>query len=288
MPPPLSLWVPLPSSNPCQSTSGSFKLPIHMSGPLDDLPLWGLLAATVALVLGSIEAGFRIGRFRRRRSDDEKEPPVGAIVGATLALFGFVLAFTFGMAASRFDARRHILVEEANSISTTYLRAGMLPDGRGAQVRRLLKEYVDERLAAARTRDLKRVLSRSDELHQALWYEAEAVGRQHTDSITVGLFVQSLNETIDLHSERILVTLQSRIPAVLWGTIALVTVMTMAGVGYLTGLSRSTRPLANLVLAFTFSSVIYLIADLDRPGAGVMEVSNQAMQDARNMMNRIR
>lgn len=258
-----------------------------MPGPLDTLPLWGLLAATVAVVLGSIEVGFRIGRYRRRRSEDEKEPPVGAIVGATLALLGFVLAFTFGVAASRFDARRHILVEEANSISTTYLRAGLLPDGRGGPVRQLLREYVDERLEAARTLDVDRVLSRSDELHQALWTEAESLGRRHPESIVVGLFIHSLNETIDLHAERILVTLQSRIPAVLWAVISLVTVLTMSGVGYLTGLSRSTRPLANIVLAVTFSSIIYLVADLDRPGAGLMEVSNRAMVDARSMMDRI-
>src|SRR4051812_10427232 len=100
-------------------------------GPLDALPLWALFAATIVVVLLSIEAGHRLGQFRRRHSEDEKEAPVGAIVGATLALLGFVLAFTFGVAASRFDARRQIVVEEANAVGTTFLRAGLLPDGRG-------------------------------------------------------------------------------------------------------------------------------------------------------------
>src|SRR5690348_10734501 len=98
-----------------------------VSGPLDHLPLWGLFGATVAVVLLSIEGGYRLGQSRRRRSEDEKEGPVGAIVGATLGLLGFILAFTFGLAASRFDARRQIVVEEANDIGTTYLRAGLLP-----------------------------------------------------------------------------------------------------------------------------------------------------------------
>src|ERR1700674_5727591 len=112
-----------------------------ISGPMDYLPLWGLFAATVFVVGLSIEAGYRLGPPQRRASAEEKEAPVGAIVGATLGLLSFILAFTFGMAASRFDARRQIVVEEANAIGTTYLRAGLLPDGRGVKARKVLREY---------------------------------------------------------------------------------------------------------------------------------------------------
>ncbi len=186
-----------------------------ISGPLYHLPLWGLFAATVVVVLLSIEAGYGIGRCRRRNSEDEKEAPVGAIVGATLGLLAFVLAFTFGLAASRFDARRQIVVEEANAIGTTYLRAGLLPDNRGVKIRKLLGEYVDARLEAVQTGNIEQALRQSEELHRQLWSDAEGAGQQHPDSIVVGLFIQSLNETIDVHSKRILVGLQNRLPNVL-------------------------------------------------------------------------
>ena len=190
-----------------------------MSGPMDALPLWGLFGATVVIALLSIEAGYRIGEYRRRHSEEEKEGPVGAIVAATLGLLGFVLAFTFGLAASRFDARRQIVVEEANAIGTTYLRAGLLPDDRGVKIRKLLREYTDARLEAVETGNIDKVLQRSDELHRELWKEAEAVGKQHPNSIVVGLFIQSLNDTIDIHAKRILVSLQSRVPGVFWGAL---------------------------------------------------------------------
>src|SRR5271165_5160231 len=131
------------------------------SGPLDAVPLWGLFGATVVIVLLSIEGGYWLGWYRRRRSEEEKEGPVGAIVAATLGLLAFVLAFTFGLAASRFDARRQIVVEDANAIGTTYLRAGLLPNGRGVKIRKLLREYVDARLEAAETGDVEKVLQRS-------------------------------------------------------------------------------------------------------------------------------
>jgi Protein of unknown function (DUF4239) len=255
-----------------------------MSRMMDALSLWGLFAATVVAVLLSIEAGYQLGHYRRRSSGDEKEAPVGAIVAATLALLGFILAFTFGMAASRFDARRQVVVEEANAIGTTYLRAGLLPDGRAAKIRGLLTEYVDVRLKAAQTGNIDEALRRSDELHRQLWKEAEAVGQQHPNSIVVGLFIQALNETIDVHAKRILVAVESRVPGALWGTLYLITILTMTGVGYYEGLANSRRSPAILVLVSTFSAIIMLVVDLDRPSEGLLQVSQQAMVDVRNMM----
>jgi len=252
---------------------------------LDWLPLWGVFGVTVAIVLIAIEIGYRVGKARRRRSPDELEAPVGAIVAAALGLLGLILAFTFGLAASRFDARRQMVVEEANAIGTTYLRAGLLPGGRGVPIRKLLAEYVDVRLEVIQTGDIALALRRSGELQQQLWHEAETVGLAHPDSIVVGLFIQSLNETIDVHSKRVLVGLRSRLPGVLWMTLYLVTTLTMAGVGYHEGLSRSKRSVAIAVLVLAFAIIIMLVADLDRPQEGLLTVGQQAMSELRGMMN---
>ena len=73
---------------------------MHYVGPLDLLPIWGVFLATVAVVLLAVEGGFRLDQYRRRRSEQEDKPPVGEMVAATLALLAFMLAFTFGLAAS--------------------------------------------------------------------------------------------------------------------------------------------------------------------------------------------
>lgn len=101
---------------------------MYGSEPLDVIPLWGLLCLTVGLVLAAVEVGFRIGRWRGQRSEHEQETPVGAIVAAILGLLAFLLAFTFGMAASRYELRRELVLDEANAVGTTYLRAGMVPE----------------------------------------------------------------------------------------------------------------------------------------------------------------
>ena len=82
---------------------------------IDALPLWGLFIAILGVVLLSVECGYRLGKFRFSRREQEKEAPVGTMVGATLGLLAFILAFTFGWASSRFDNRRQLLLDEANA-----------------------------------------------------------------------------------------------------------------------------------------------------------------------------
>src|ERR1051326_822352 len=101
---------------------------MQSNGILDAFPLWAVFIVILLIVLLSVEFGYRLGKYRRSRHETEKEAPLGTMVGATLGLLAFILAFTFGLAASRFDNRRQLLLDEANAIGTTYLRAGMLPE----------------------------------------------------------------------------------------------------------------------------------------------------------------
>jgi hypothetical protein len=128
-------------------------------------------------------------------------------------------------------------------------------------------------------------LQRSDELHRQLWKEAETVGREHPNSIVVGLFIQSLNEMIDFHAKRLQVAVRNRIPGDLWVTLYVVTILTMSGVGYHGGLTKSRRSPTIVVLVIAFSTIMLLVADLDRPQEGFLRVSQQPMTDLRNAMN---
>lgn len=251
----------------------------------DFVPLWLLFAATIAVVLISIEAGYRLGRYRRGRAEDEREAPVGGIIAATVGLLAFVLAFTFGLAASRFDDRRKIVLEEVGAIRTTYLRAGFLPAPHDATVRKLLTDYVDARLEAVHRNDARRVLQRSEEIHRLLWREAEATEAKEPETVATELFSESLNEMINIHFERVMVSLGNRLPGLLWVILYLVTMLSMAGVGYHEGLTNSRRSPAIIALVLSFSAIIALIADLDRPREGFMTVSPQPMIDLKRMMD---
>jgi hypothetical protein len=254
------------------------------SAPLDALPLWALFVSILAIVLLSVECGYRLGKYRRSRHEQEKEAPLGTMVGATLGLLAFILAFTFGLAAARFDSRRQVLLDEANAIGTTYLRAGMLPE-RGEQIRGLLREYVGARLEAVRSGNVAEGIRRSEEIQQKVWSEAEALGQKNASSIVVGMFVQSLNQMIDLHAARLQAGLRSRIPGAIWLGLFAVAALSLAAMGYHAGLSGTRRSLAIVAVAVTFAVVIELIADLDRPQQGILRVSQQALLDVQRAMN---
>jgi len=257
----------------------------NVTTPLDILPLWGLFVATMAAVLLSVEAGYRFGKYRLRLGAGEKEGPVGAMVAATLALLAFLLTFTFGMAANRFEARRQAVLEESNAIGTTWLRAGLLAEPHRTEVRKLLREYVEVRIAAVENNRVEPAIARSEAIHAELWSHAAAAADSDSKSIIVGLFIQSLNETIDLHTVRINAGLRSRIPMVIWGGLFAVTALAMLVTGYQEGLASAARTPAILALVLAFSGVIVLIADLDRPHEGLLRVSQQLLMDVQRGMN---
>jgi hypothetical protein len=256
--------------------------------PLDAIPLWGLGLTACVVAWCALEVGFRLGRWRCAHATDEKDGPVGAMVGAILALLAFMVAFTFGLAATRYDARRHVVLDEANAIGTTNLRARLLPEPQRTEVARLLRDYVDVRLHAVMdhksAQAMTEAIARSDQLHEALWSQATAAAEKSPSPIT-GLFVQSLNEMIDLHAKRLLVGTRSRIPPVIWAELSLLAVLGIASMGYQAGLSEARRSPAMLGLVFAFASVLLLIADLDQPTEGTLTTSQEAMLDLQRAMN---
>lgn len=251
---------------------------------IDRLNSWMLLTATVAIVLASLEAGYRLGVFRHRRSDSEKETPVGEVVAATLGLLAFLLAFTFGFAASRFESRKELVIQEANAVGTAWLRAGLLPAPESAESRNLYRDYVAARLEGVQTGDLASVIRQSEELHLRLWKHAENAAGKQDSMVRTGLYIQALNEVIDLHTERIAMGTQNRIPAVIWIALFAETVLAMGAMGYHAGLTGTSRSLVAFSIALAFSGVIVLIADLDNPAMGMIRTGQQALVDVQKMM----
>ena len=247
------------------------------SGIIDALPLSGLGLITVAIVLLSIELGWRLGNRNRQRFEKEKEAPIGAVVGASLGLLAFLLAFTFGMAGTRYDTRRGVVLQESNAIGTTYLRADFLPEPQRTETQNLLREYAALRVQGAATIMSPEGMATTTALHDRLWAIAATVDKE-IDPIMIGLYIQSLNETIDLDAVRV-TALRNQVPDIIWYALYLITIFTMAEIGYQFGLSGTRSWTVTILLALVFTAVILLIADLDRPQQGLLQVSQQALLD---------
>jgi len=252
--------------------------------PLDLIPLWCFFLIVLVIGMLSVEIGYRIGKIRHKRAPDEKDAPVAAMVASIFGLLAFMLAFTFSMAASRFDARRQAVLQEANAIGTTWLRARLLPEPQRSEITELLRRYTELRSQKITRESVTNLISESEKLHEQLWTQGAAVAEKDSGSIITGLFLQSLNETIDLHSTRVFAGLMSRIPFTIWLALFSLNVLGMASAGYQTGHSATRRSPEMVILTLAFASVLSLNVDLDRAHEGLLHVNHQPLVNLNDTM----
>lgn len=247
----------------------------------DGFPLTGILIATLIVVLSAIEVGYRTGRWRLGKlgGKNESEAQLSAMTGAHLALLAFIMAFSFNMAAGHFQERRGLIQEDANAVGTAYLRASLIQAPEAATIQALLVEYTVERARVTSMEDADRLLRRSDELQAEMWKEAKALTQRQTPNVLHSLLIQSLNEVFDVHEERVAAGLKHRVPYSLWLSLSALLTLAMLGIGYFSGLKGQRNPIASTGLALSFSLVLLLIADLDRPTGGMVRADQSAMSD---------
>jgi hypothetical protein len=202
---------------------------------------------------------------------------------------GVLLAFTLSMSISRHETRRQLVLEEANSIGTTYLRAKLLPAPDATDAAQLLRQYVTNRIgffsAGIDQARLEADNAEAVQLQSQLWAIAQAASAQDNRSISIGLFVQALNDTIDLQATR-LAAFQNRVPeTVIWLLLA-VAVATVGVVGYNNGLGNRRHAFGALTLIVLITIIIWVIIDIDRPRRGLIQVSQQSMIDLRDFITR--
>lgn len=251
---------------------------------LGTVPLWGIFVLQVLVTLGAIEAGQWLGARRARKPENERESEaaVSASAGAVLALLAFVLALTFGAAASRFDLRRDALMGDVNAIQTTYMRAGLVPEPYRTLTKSLLRDYVEVRLnmgdVYGDTEQLRALRARTNAITNMVWAQAEGLAAKDTNDINA-LFSEGITDMVEYQNKRIAFGANFRIPTFVWEILVLSSCISMFIMGFQFGLSGKRSFPAQLALVLTFALVVQLIYDLDSPGKGFIHLNQQPMID---------
>ena len=238
-----------------------------------------LFGVSTILFLLIVEVGYRIARKRQTSIDEATKAWFTAIYSAILAMLGLLLGFSYSMAQQRFEARKQLVVEEANAIGTTYLRAQWLPEPYRGDVTKLLRQYVDARLPKdLESRNIDELVQNvsvlSERLLDQLWVHAVEVAKKNPTPV-VSLFLSALNETIDLHAKR-LAQFQNRVPESVLLLLYLFTSVAMLITGYGSGLRPQRIVLPIVAMVLLVSTALYVIVDLERP-QGLITVSQESM-----------
>jgi hypothetical protein len=255
------------------------------------IPVWLLFLSVAAGTSCAIEAGYRLGVIAHRQSKEEKESPVAAVSSTTLGLLAFILAFTFAIVTDRYDAKRRLVGEEANALRTVYLRSEFLPETDRERAATLLRRYVDLKITGAK--ELVEGDAALEErriawlrIERQLWDMAVANARQDMNSDVAALYVESLNDLVDAEAMRVATAWHARIPGVIWSVFFVITALAMLGFGYHMAIAGSRRTKTAFILILSFSLMIALIADLDRPQSGFLSVSQRPLIELQMLMER--
>src|SRR4051812_34055265 len=165
-----------------------------------------ILAALFAAMHALQEWGRRLGERDRRLDPGNDRSGQGATEGAVFGLLSLFLAFTFSGAGARFDARRQLIVEEANDIGTAWLRIDLLPAGRQPEIRDLFRRYTDARLDTYRllpdVQAAKAARARSQALQQQIWSKSVTAARATGQAPPSMLLLPALNDMLDITTTR--------------------------------------------------------------------------------------
>ena len=260
------------------------SLPVGLFDGIPMLPLYIGMSFTLLL---SFEIGYQLSTYTKR-NDKEGFTTTGPMVGGLLGMLAFVLAFTFSMAAEQHNLRKKHVLDEANIIGTAYLRADLAGDRDTIKIKKLLKEYVDSRVYAMKMGDvtiIKRAIKRSLEIQELLWNQVVSAAKREP-SLTIGLLVQSINDIIDSHQNRITAGIYNRIPSSVWVVLLVISSLTMMTMGAQAKLGKSRSLVAVIPLIMAFSALTTIVLDLDRPQEGLITVGQEALIDLQESINR--
>lgn len=247
-----------------------------------------LVAILLVFMLVLTYLGWKVGLKRIKTNPESEAGASGATIAAMVGLLAFLLAFTFGMSANRYDTRRGNIVDEANAIGTAILRADLYPDEDRTAFRNDFHQYLEARIryfeAGADLAEAQKAKGAADECGTRLWSRATKLSQQPDRYVASMQMIPALNEMFDISTTRLMAEI-ARVPD---SIVSMLFVLSMASAFY-TGYSSAGKKSLDWFVAAGFcvltSVVIYITLDLDRPRRGIIQLttSHYAMLELRKL-----
>lgn len=247
-----------------------------MNTILTDVSSW-IIALMLALLM---LIAWRIGWWKgQHASREQRQLPSSKFHEAVLALLGLLLAFTFSMSLSKHDQRRLMVVTDSNAIGDFYTCASLLKEPVRLKLQRVIREYVEHRLAVPTSHLVgakgEEVLNEIQFMHdrmQALVSEAIDGGTP----VVVPL-VNTLNEVTSSHIAR-LAAARDVLPPSIVLLLFLAAIMAMLLVGSQQGMSGERHSGATIGFVVLVSMAVWVTLDLNQPRQGWITVTQEPMQ----------
>jgi amino acid transporter len=221
-------------------------------------------------------AMFGLFLFGRHLHKDQKAniQDMGPLTGFLFALLGLMLAFTFGMAGSRFDTRRGLVVQAANHMHEAILRSDLY---REDSVRKAfkadLKDYVQARInwfdSKRNPAQVEEAKNETNRLFNKIWTRAAILARDPENMVASQQMIPVLNAMIEVAITREAAT-KAIVPEPVTYLLMIMILITSLMAGYATSIQKKFNYLAVIGFIVLVGCVVYIILDLDRPRRGLI------------------
>jgi hypothetical protein len=240
--------------------------------PMIDPSVIGLIL--FVLMLGMIALGNSVRKKVMGSEEGDTKGGVNALLGALFGLWSFLLAFTFSQSSSRFDTVRTMIVDEANILRTTIIRADLFPDTARKVYRGELQKYLEERISyyddASDTEKFEKNRGELSKTAAALWATTVALSADpKTHDAATGM-ATALTNLYDIGIKREAL-LGSGIPTPVTFLLISLALAICFVAGYTTPLMTRNEWLLIAVFSFLASTVLYIAIDLARPMQGLIK-----------------
>lgn len=224
-------------------------------------------------MLLAINIGYRFG-VKKTKSDSDNS----GILSSLLGLLALILAFTFGMAGSRFENRKASLVDEANCIGTVILRTDTYPDSLKNAFKKDLAIYLNSRVAYFESdRDEEKInaaLEQSAKVSQSLWNRASLYSKDKDYFLPSNMMIPALNSMFDSATTANM-AYNSNVPEPIVYLLLFFSIIISFYIGYSSGFKKKIDRFYILGFCLLTSVVIYITLDLDRPRRGSINTENE-------------
>jgi len=248
-----------------------------------------VLALFISILL-AIEIGFRIGVRRRQSATKASRVHINAIQTSILGIIALLLAFTFSLSIQRFDRRSDAVVDEANAIRASYLRAELIPVPLRDEVDAILRDYLQLRIEEGELplsdhSGRNALLAKMKQSQSALWSYARRAADLNPTSESTLFFLQAVSDINDTFVKRE-AALDRHVPEVVLMLMYVTFLMTGAIIGFTSGVSAHRPSFGSYIMVTFMVLLVFVILDLDRPRRGLIIINHQSFIDLRETMQR--
>ena len=230
-------------------------------------------------------------RWRKRISQlhPDKEIALGAAEGSLFGMMALLLAFSFGIVATKFESRRQLIIDEANFINAAILRCSLYPDTIKQSLLPDFKHYLESRIAYHDIGDhpsedkIKTILNDANQHFNSIWSKTKLLTKDKENPSLAEQMIPALINMKNIAATREAAR-NSSFPLLITLVLLFLVFVSSFLMGY--GIKPSQRnPIISLAFSLMTSATLFLVMELARPRQGYINLdkAEQNMVDLRKM-----